>query len=363
MPFKSDFIDMGIVGAGLTLMILGSRLVREGTLQSALLVIGFLIVIGDTVLVEFTLELITRYYPYVRIELEPSGRVIHGFLEKAPETFQSTPTLNATRLVFHWLQKHPYYGRFKEIVIHHELDFSKRVIFGPGYAVFQGYAIRHAQVARLVCHEYPYTSDRWKDLSRPAFALAYAHGGDVNLIPLPMTTTFRAITDILKKHPEIIAGNPKISLEKLLSFGRHYEAMTFAYTEKNRESQFYRSELLRLTGGEESRDSQTKGLLSLQTDVTKRAWEFILSMHEVFGSIDSIVKHMKKPFQFLLNKWTAIFGLGVVAAVTTTFLVMNPDIRLALGIWLSQGMNRLVVIIIAGCTLGVTYLLYRRQSK
>lgn len=364
MPTKADFIDSGVVGFGLILMIAAGKLVPEGTLQSILTILGFLIVIGDTVVVEFIFEWMTMHYPYLRIELQPSGKILHGYLEVPPVTMRITKTLNATLLVFHWMLNHRYYGKFKEITIHHELEFwGKRVVPGPGYAVFQGYAIKHPQVARIVCHEYPYTSDRWKNLSRPAFMLAYAHGGDVNLVPLPLTTTFSAITDVLQKHPELITGNPnvRISMEKLLSFGRHYEGMTFAYVEKNREAQYYRSQLLRLQGGEESRDSQSKGLLEIPRDTTKRGLELVHGWYTECGSFDRIVKKYGRPTRWKISKNMVTLGIAAIVAATIGFLAMSPQIRTGLGLYFSNVQNQVVLVILAICGIIGFYLVKRKK--
>lgn len=365
MPGRADFIDAAVVGFGLVLMICAGKLLPEGALQTILTILGFLIVIGDTVLIEFIFEWMTMHYAYLRMELQPSGRILHTFLEYKPQTEPITKTLNATRLVFHWVVKHQYYGKFKECVIHHELDFwGKRVVPGPGYAVFQGYAIRHPQVARIVVHEYPYTSDRWKDLSRPAFMLAYAHGGDEGLVPIAMTTTMTAITEVLQKNPQLLQakGNPTLSLGKILAAMRHYEAMSFAYIEKNREAQYYRTRLLRLEGGEESRDSLSKGLLEIPRDTSKRGLELVHGWYTECGSFDRIVKKYGRPPRWRLTKNVVLLAMTAITALTIGFLAMIPGVRVGLGSWFSTLQNQIVLVIVIVSGMIVLYLMKRRKG-
>lgn len=364
MPSKAELIDGIVVGTGLLIMVLAGKLVPEGLLQSVLIGLGFVIVLGDTVAIEIIFEFITMHYAYLRVDLEPSGKSLHAFIEpKFPKTTQISKDVFSTKIRSHWIMKHPYYGRFIEFAIHHELDWEKRVKLTPGYAVFQGYAIPHPQVGRVICHEYSYSSDRFKHLSIPAFQLAYAYGGDVKLFPPISTATLLAIKEAIQNHPEIVkSGNPGISLDKALSLMRHYDAMRFAVMEKRRETSFYRSEKLRLEQGEESKDSQTKALLAVTTDATKRAWEIVLDWFEITGAIDRIVKRLRAPGIRLLNKYTAMVLIAAVSAVTIGFLAANPAIRTNFGNWMSKLQNQVVLVILAVCGAAFLYFIRKRKS-
>jgi len=363
MPTKADLYDSLLVGVGLLIIIFAAKFVPEGAFQTFLIILGFIIVVLDAVLMEILFEVATMKYPYFRLELEPSGKILHCFLEKPPETKQITKIFYATLLKLHWPVEHPYYGKFKELVIHHELPLSDRIKLGPGYAVFQGYAIPHPQVGRAVLHEYPYSgSDRFKDLSRPAFMLAYAHGGDVNLIPLPLTSTFKALKEAVGSNPSVlVSDNPK-SLKQLLQALRHYEALQLAHLEATRESDYYRSETLRLQRGEASKDSQTKALLKVTTDARKQAEEIVLDWHEVFGSIDNIVKKLfRTPRNWLMNKYFAMVLIAGIGALSIGYIASQPGAVAGIGNWLSR--NQATVVALAVISSIAAYFIYRKTTK
>lgn len=362
MPSKAEFIDGAVVSIGMLLMIFAAKFLPEGAIQTIVIALGFIVVLADAVIIELLFELVTMHYPYLRVELQPSGTILHAYLERGyPKTVDITNVLKASTFKAHWDMNHTYYGRFKEFVIHHEFDlWGKRIIPKKGWAVFMGYAIPHPQVAKVVCHEYSYASDRYKDLPIPAFQLAYAHGGDVQLLPPALTTTLVAMKEVFSKHPEAIQQG--VSLDRALSLMRHYDAMTFAYAEANREAQYWRSETLRLDKGEESKDSQTKGLLKLQTDVTKRAWEFMFGLHDVHGSIANIIKHHKRSWGLLLNKYTAIVLISAMALVGGVYLAINPDVRMAAGQFFSSLQNQAMIVILATCIVAVLYFLRGRRK-
>lgn len=362
MPSRADFYDLLIVGTGLSLMLGASKLLPDGLLQTVLIILGFGLVIGDAILLELLFEWITMHYPYVKIKLPSSKKVLHVFLDKQPISEPRTKIINSTTLESHWPLELPYYGRFRKLVIEHELGFQDRVKFGPGYAMFQGYIINHPQVAEIICHEFTYSaSDRYKAESIPAFMLAYAFGGDVDLVPTPLTSTFNALEDVLRKQPELVM-NPT-SINAILKGMKHYETMQFMYLEADRVAQFYRSECLRLEASEASKDSQTKALLASSNDSTEQAWEIVLDWTTIFGSMDRILKKLRKGPSLLFNKYTAMVFIAAIGAVTAGFLSLNKDAMAWLGNSLRQPSTQIVIVVLALALLGGAYFITKWRKR
>lgn len=366
MPTRADMVEGVVISIGLLIMIVGAIAVPVGSaLQFILIGIGAVIVFFEAVILELVFEFFVMSYTYLRVECHPSGEVLHAFLVGRIETKPISKTINASKFRVKWPVDHEKFGEFFEFVIMHEGVFWNRARKMRGWSFFKGWAVPHNDVHKVIVNETEYSSsDLWEDKNIPSFQLVYAHGGDYELVPPAMTSVFYAAKDVFDKHPDLFNDPVKrANFNTILRSLKHYAALIHQRDEAKRQSLDYREKALALERAEETRGSQTRGLLRLQTDASLRALELLLAWWEVYKNITAMVKAMSpNKWTAWLNKWTAMAIVAVVGIAAIALLATQPSIQIALGTWSANPIVAVMVSIVAICIVAVIFLMTRNKG-
>lgn len=357
MDWKSEIYDVGFIIVGLGMMMIFARPEFIGSGLENLVWVGFAITVGGSFITTIMFEMITRHYLCVRLELPKSKCVLYFYIEEKGITTKAIstspaknpttiPIMYATKFRAHWIETHPYYGKIQQFIVHHHLPWADRGLAEPGKALFKGNVIEHALVVKLTCFEYDYSSDRQGGMAIPAFMLAFAPNADMEFpIALPK------ILEILEAN----RANPRL-LPQILSSGKAYEKMKFGFNEKAREAAFYKSEKERMEQTEQSYQSALDAAGSSVTKAVRLAWNIILDWHDIFQSIDNIVKYKKDWKGIVFNKFT----LGIViVAVSALIMVLQPELVGGVGPYLAANWVP-VIVTLAIVVIGI-YLVFGRK--
>lgn len=285
-------------------------------------------------------------YNCIRADVFPSGEHMTFFVKKgALLSRRESQNLYSTPLELAYPYKHKEFGVCNTIVFQHEHQISDRLGFDHGTAIFQGYAVKHPNVAKVVLYEMDeggYDVDHAKPV--PIFFLK--HAPKDYLLP---TTPSGSMSSELNSTSKRDVSNLVLKVQKL----------NVSLAEKTREAHSWHQKAVRLGEYVQHLRNELVGVLKSKTDVVRASHELMLMIRQEQVTIEnalrgkSLTSYFRKEFIYL-----------IIAGMVFAFIGLNKDLQQGFGIWMSSSMNQLFILIaLVMIVLIVYYLVGRRQKN
>ncbi len=281
----------------------------------------FVIIFGGLFGTEIAIREYVNSYPYLRILVRPENDWLHAFLSPGGSK-RIGPNKYTTTLNLRFPVKLEEYGAVKRIELHHEGKWSERVKFSRGMCVWSGFSVPHPQTEIIEVFQVPKAS-------------AMMDHGE----PVPVFVLKGASMDFYYGRPSSAAPEAyavKVDRERL-------DTLTAQMAEAERQKSEWHTRAISAEEVIDQQKAEIKGLLEAKAGVKDRAYEYMLTIYQLVGSIEESLTQMKgTTWNKALVKYIAmtVLGLSVVGLIWA-----NPEILTVLA---SNVLVVLAVIVVAG---------------
>ncbi len=317
---------------------LGYKVVHLNAWQTVLLsVIGYFA--GSLIVWKLAVREYVNSYPYIRMLIRPDNKWCHLFLMPPGTTRKIGENRYATTLNLRFPIKLEDYGKVRRIELHHYGQWSKRIRFRRGTAVWNGFMVSHPQTEIIETYQVPKSSTMMD------------HGE-----PVPIFILHSASQDYYLEHVHSTVGsNPGLSLAtfEVESLRNEIKRLNEQLAEAERQKNEWHQRALAYEEIIEQQKAEIRGLLEAKGGLRDLAYEYMLTIYESCHSIEKALKALRGPrFAGWLNKYVValIIGLAVIA-----YVWLNPEFGSAVYTFLSHPWNQVFVIILVGVIVAGIY--------
>jgi hypothetical protein len=293
-------------------LIVISNLVPAGPERTVWGMGGIIIVVAGIFVQDFIFMMMTNPYPYLRIDLHPSGRTIRLFIKNIEEAEPVSAITRTTRFIAQFPITMKEYGKAKVFCIDmvHEYPLERRMKFRPGQALYLGYTIKHPSTEHCIAYEYPYGA---MDVDHanpvPKFRLKHA-SGDYFLSPIPLAD-LRGI-DVEGKAEEVI-----------LQMVKDKEELTQRANVAEGAAAEWHRRCITAEGARDKKDVELRGVLEEESDFDEAVTLRMLTVRQKQLTIANALEKARGRLPKLsFNKWLAI---TVIACVAMIFAYLMKD--------------------------------------
>lgn len=311
-------------------------------------VIIFLGIFGTSIVVR---ELVNSY-PYIEMLTRPSNSKHDLFIEPSDKAtdMKIGPNCYAATLPLKFEVEFEGYGKCKKVVLHHPKDWGKTFLFRPGVAFWNGMPVSHPQTETIVVKQVPKAS------------LSKSYGESVPVFFLVDSSKYHSEYGLLNEYTDDDIKNVTGSEEKVKDLIHLLSSTRSMLYEAERQKNEWHTIAISLGEAIDQKEAELDGLREGKIAFKESVKMEVLEIMNVVTSIKDAPKYMrgsKTSMSWLLNKYTVAL---VVAGLAFVFMSLNPSISVGLGVWFSNPINQIVVIVFVILIIVGLYVYKRRQK-